>query len=61
MNTYVVYAPIRLDFASRYNLYAYDLPEFGRSEVGLEFMTFKSQGDFRKLFVEHFCRRCARL
>lgn len=29
-----------------------DLPGFGRSEGGLEFMTFKAQGDFLRAFVD---------
>ena len=34
--------------------YAFDMPGFGRSDGGLEFMTFKAQGEFLKVFLEHF-------
>ncbi len=46
--------PIWADLASHYSLYAYDLPGFGRSDGGLSFMTFKSQGEFLNKFIEHF-------
>jgi len=50
----LAYAPIWEDLASNFNLYAYDIPGFGRSQGGLEFMTFKAQGDFLKRFVDHY-------
>lgn len=48
------YAPIWDALAARFNLYAYDMAGFGRSEGGAEFMTFKAQGDYLKKFLEHF-------
>lgn len=50
----LAYAPIWADLAARFNLYALDLPGFGRSGGGLEFMTFKAQGDFLQQFMTHF-------
>ena len=50
----LAYAPLWASFAERFNLYAFDMPGFGRSGGGLEFMTFKAQGDFLKVFLEHF-------
>jgi len=50
----LAYAPLWAAFAERYDLYAFDMPGFGRSEGGVKFMTFKAQGDYLKLFLEHF-------
>lgn len=50
----VAYAPIWESFASQFNLYAYDLPGFGRSEGGNEFMTFEAQGKFLRDFIAEF-------
>ncbi|NLR94571.1 alpha/beta hydrolase [Flammeovirga sp. SR4] len=50
----IAYAPIWNDLIKDYNVYAYDLPGFGRSEGGLEFMTFEAQGQFLHHFIEHF-------
>lgn len=50
----LAYAPIWSFLAERYDLYAFDLPGFGRSEGGMEFMTFKAQGDFLNKLLEHF-------
>lgn len=49
----MAYAPIWSGLASEFNLYAFDLPGFGRSEGGLEFMTFKAQGDFLHTLMQH--------
>ena len=40
----VAFAPLWDGLASHFNLYAYDLPGFGGSEGGLEYMTFEAQG-----------------
>lgn len=48
----IAYAPIWEKLTEKYEVYAYDLPGFGRSEGGLEYMTFKAQGEFLKLFLE---------
>ena len=50
----VAFAPIWERFASQFNLYAYDLPGFGRSEGGTEFMTFAAQGQFLSDFISEF-------
>lgn len=50
----VAFAPIWEQLASQFNLYAYDLPGFGRSEGGLEFMTFEAQGRFMRDFISEF-------
>ncbi|EOW0798531.1 alpha/beta fold hydrolase [Vibrio vulnificus] len=50
----LAYAPIWGHLAKHYNLYAYDMPGFGRSGGSFEFMSFKAQGDFLKVFLEHF-------
>lgn len=50
----MAFAPIWEKLAASCNLYAYDLPGFGRSEGGLEFMTFEAQGRFLDSFIrEH--------
>jgi pimeloyl-ACP methyl ester carboxylesterase len=50
----LAFAPIWNRLASRFNLYAYDLPGFGRSEGGEEFMTFEAQGRFLRDFISEF-------
>lgn len=50
----MAYAPIWEILESKYNLWAYDMPGFGRSDMGYEFMTFKFQGEFLNKFLEHF-------
>ncbi|MGI9472082.1 MAG: alpha/beta fold hydrolase [Rubripirellula sp.] len=50
----VAFAPLWERFASQFNLYAYDLPGFGRSEGGEEFMTFAAQGQFLRDLIEEF-------
>ncbi len=42
----LAFAPIWPVLAEQFNLYAIDLPGFGRSTGGKEFMTFKAQGEF---------------
>lgn len=48
------YAPIWEGLAEHTNLFAYDLPGFGHSEGGKEYMNFKAQGEFLGTFIEHF-------
>lgn len=48
------YAPIWEGLAEYTNLFAYDLPGFGHSEGGTEYMNFKAQGEFLGAFLEHF-------
>lgn len=48
----IAYAPIWKRLTDKYEVYAYDLPGFGRSEGGVEYMTFKAQGEFLKQFLE---------
>ena len=50
----VAFAPIWNRLASHFNLYAYDLPGFGGSEGGLEYMTFEAQGRFLQDFITEF-------
>ncbi|AZQ64052.1 alpha/beta hydrolase [Flammeovirga pectinis] len=50
----IAYSPIWKKVTEQFNVYAYDLPGFGRSEGGKEFMTFKAQGEFLKDFIETF-------
>ena len=50
----VAFAPIWEQLASQFNLYAYDLPGFGRSEGGNEMMTFEAQGKFLGDFINEF-------
>jgi len=50
----MAYAPIWNKLTSKYNVYAYDMPGFGRSGKSVERMNFKSQGEFLKSFIEHF-------
>ena len=50
----VAFAPIWEHLSSRFNLYAYDLPGFGGSEGGNEWMTFEAQGRFLRDFIAAF-------
>jgi len=47
----LAFDPIWETLGARFRLVALDLPGFGRSEGGREFMTFKAQGDFLDAFV----------
>ena len=44
--------PVWAKLDDKYRLVALDLPGFGRSEGGLEFMSFKAQGEFLAKFVK---------
>ncbi len=48
------YTPIWGRLITKYNVYAYDMPGFGRSEGNEEYMHFEKQGKFLKRFIEHF-------
>ena len=48
----MAFAPIWGKLAAKCNLYAYDLPGFGRSEGGAECMTFEAQGSFLNNFIQ---------
>jgi len=48
----VAFAPIWPALAARFDLVAVDLPGFGRSSGGLEWMTFAAQGRFLKALIE---------
>jgi len=48
------YTPIWGKLIEKYNVYAYDMPGFGRSEGSEEDMHFAKQGKFLKSFIEHF-------
>ncbi|OHX64187.1 alpha/beta fold hydrolase [Flammeovirga pacifica] len=50
----LAYAPIWEKVTNEFEVYAYDLPGFGRSEGGMEFMTFKAQGEFLYNFINAF-------
>jgi hypothetical protein len=50
----VAFAPLWNELSSHFNLYAYDLPGFGGSEGGLEYMTFEAQGRFLHDFIAEF-------
>jgi len=50
----IAFAPIWGILSKRYNLYAVDLPGYGRSEGGNEYMTFKRQGKFLQDFIDVF-------
>ena len=50
----VAFAPLWDGLARHFNLYAYDLPGFGGSEGGLEYMTFEAQGRFLHDFIAEF-------
>ena len=48
----LAFDPIWERLCEQLRVVALDLPGFGRSEGGLEFMTFKAQGDFLRAFVD---------
>ena len=48
----VAFAPIWPALAARFDLVAVDLPGFGRSSGGLEWMTFAAQGRFLKALID---------
>ncbi|PLW97481.1 MAG: alpha/beta hydrolase [Marinilabiliales bacterium] len=48
----VCFNPIWEKLGAHFRLIALDLPGFGRSEGGLEFMSFKAQGNFLDKFVK---------
>ncbi|MCA0892656.1 alpha/beta fold hydrolase [Microbulbifer agarilyticus] len=50
----IAYAPIWPLLAKEFHLYAFDMPGFGRSEGGKEFMNFSAQGDFLNSLIQHF-------
>lgn len=50
----VAFAPLWERFVSSFNLFAYDLPGFGGSEGGVEFMSFAAQGRFLRDFIAEF-------
>lgn len=50
----VAFAPIWDKLAARFNLYAYDLPGFGGSAGGSEYMTFEAQGRFLADLIAEF-------
>lgn len=50
----LAFAPIWKQLAQEFDLYAYDLPGFGRSGGGAEFMNFSAQGQFLADFIEAF-------
>ena len=45
------YAPMWDKLKEHFNLFAYDMPGFGRSQKSLDHMTFKAQGEFLKVFL----------
>ena len=47
----ICYDPIWSTLAEKYRVVALDLPGFGRSDGGEEFMNFKAQGEFVEQFV----------
>ncbi|ANQ51581.1 alpha/beta hydrolase [Flammeovirga sp. MY04] len=53
-HTIIAYSPIWDDLKKDYNLYAYDLPGFGGSANGEEYMSFDYQGQFLDTFIQHF-------
>lgn len=50
----IAFAPLWDKLAARFNLYAYDLPGFGGSAGGSEYMSFASQGRFLGDFIAEF-------
>ena len=48
----LAFDPIWRLLSDRFRLVALDLPGFGRSEGGLEFMTFAAQGNFLRAFID---------
>ena len=47
----ICYDPIWSTLGEKYRVVALDLPGFGRSDGGIEFMNFKAQGEFLEKFV----------
>ena len=50
----LAYSPVWNLLKKDFNLFAYDMPGFGNSETKEEYMTFKFQGEFLKIFLEKF-------
>lgn len=50
----MAFAPIWEILKDDFNLYAYDLPGFGRSDTSPSYMSFKFQGEFLNDFIAHF-------
>ena len=50
----IAYSPIWEALKRDYNVFAYDLPGFGSSASGAEYMSFAYQGQFLKAFLAHF-------
>jgi pimeloyl-ACP methyl ester carboxylesterase len=50
----MAFAPMWEKLKNSFNLYAYDLPGFGRSQRSDNHMTFKAQGEFLKSFIEYY-------
>jgi pimeloyl-ACP methyl ester carboxylesterase len=50
----LAFAPIWSRLAQQCDLYAYDMPGFGRSDGGVEFMNFTAQGKFLSEFIAAF-------
>ncbi|MEP4076211.1 alpha/beta fold hydrolase [Haloferula sp.] len=50
----LAFAPMWASLCEKFEVYAYDLPGFGRSAGGVEFMNFKAQGEFLGAFISHF-------
>lgn len=48
------YAPIWSRLKLKYNVYAYDMPGFGKSEGSDKYMHFEQQGIFLQHFISHF-------
>ena len=53
-HTIVAYSPIWDVLKKEYNIYTYDLPGFGASELKSEYMSFGFQGKFLNSFLKHF-------
>ena len=50
----LAYAPLWKELTSEFHVFALDMPGFGHSEGGKEYMTFEMQGLFLKYFIEFF-------
>lgn len=50
----IAFSPIWNELKKDYNVFAYDLPDFGASETKSEYMSFDFQGDFLNSFIKHF-------
>jgi pimeloyl-ACP methyl ester carboxylesterase len=48
----LAFNPIWSILTAQFNVFAVDLPGFGKSEGGLEFMTFQAQGEFLKQIID---------